>query len=354
MFALYVTANCCVHTSVCFTSLSRTEKLLSKQVLDLGWSRIACIENLELFTHLHELYLQHNDITEIEGLECCTELRLLSLNNNRIARIENLQHLSKLVLLDLADNAISSCEPAALPRSLLMLDLRNNQCVDNADQQQQLVQHLPALQQLNGDSVRSSNQHADSDDEHAAAADYLHLSITVAEDDGSSRTVTLEFHREALISECASMAEKFCRQHELHGEEQALLSEMQSAQNSSQKARSAGGHTLRNSPAPTSAAAPKHTAGDSASSGSSSASSSSSMQGSRKGRSGEQKLAAMDELRSAQLQLMQESEAMLLKLCTVAAAITALSLADCVLPQLAELLICISANVLSIGHTLAG
>jgi Leucine-rich repeat len=258
---------------------------------------------------LHELYLQHNDITEIEGLECCTELRLLSLNNNRITRIENLQHLSKLVLLDVADNAISSCEPAALPRSLLMLDLRNNQCAEDAEQQQQLIQYLPALQQLNGDSVRSSNQHADSDEEHAAAADYLHLSITVDEDDGSSRKVTLEFHREASISECENIAEKFCRQHELHGEEQALLSEMQSAQTSAQKARSTGGRSLRNNPDHTTAAAPKHTAGDTAGSGSKSA-----VQGSSSSsRSGEQKLAAMEELRSAQLQLMQESEAMLIK-----------------------------------------
>jgi Leucine-rich repeat len=297
----------CLHACVCFTSLKRTEKLLSRQVLDLGWSRIACIENLELFTHLNELYLQHNDIAEIEGLECCTELRLLSLNNNRITRVENLQHLSKLVLLDLADNAINSCEPAALPRSLLMLDLRKNQCAEDAEQQQLLVQHLPALQQLNGDSVRSSNQHADSDDEHAASADYLQLSISVEEDDGSSRTVTLEFHREASVSECASIAEKFCRQHELHGEEQALLSEMRAAQTSAQKARSAGEHSLRNSPDPTNAA-PKHTAGETASSSSSSA-----VQGGSSSRSGEQKLAAMEELRSAQLQLMQESEAMLLK-----------------------------------------
>jgi Leucine-rich repeat len=278
-------------------------------VLDLGWSRIACIENLELFTHLNELYLQHNDIAEIEGLECCTELRLLSLNNNRITRVENLQHLSKLVLLDLADNAISSCEPAALPRSLFMLDLRDNQCADDAEQQQQLVQHLPALQQLNGDSVRSSNQHADSDDEEHAAADYLQLTITVDEDDGSSRRVTLEFHRHASASECESTAAKFCREHELHGEEQPLLSEMHAAQASAQKARSTGGHSLRNDPAHTTSAAtaPKHTAGETASS------SSGVMRGSSSNRSGEQKLAAMEELRSAQLQLMQESAVMLLK-----------------------------------------
>lgn len=74
----------------------RAADLLKVEVLRLDWQRIASIQNLDIFTHLRELYLQHNRIHVIEELDTLRNLEFLALGSNRIRRLENLRHLRKV------------------------------------------------------------------------------------------------------------------------------------------------------------------------------------------------------------------------------------------------------------------
>lgn len=66
------------------------------EVLRLDWRRISSIENLDSFTGVRELYLQHNRIQVIEELDTLRNLEFLALGSNRIRRLENLRHLRKV------------------------------------------------------------------------------------------------------------------------------------------------------------------------------------------------------------------------------------------------------------------
>lgn len=78
------------------TSTRRASDLLKVEVLRLDWQNIAIIQNLDIFTHLRELYLQHNRIDVIEELDALRSLEFLALGSNRIRRLENLRHLDKV------------------------------------------------------------------------------------------------------------------------------------------------------------------------------------------------------------------------------------------------------------------
>ncbi|GLE01770.1 hypothetical protein PINS_up010608 [Pythium insidiosum] len=69
------------------------DSLLQKKVLRLDWMNVCKIENLDAFTHIQELYLQHNVIEEIEGLDDHHKLTFLALGGNRIRAVQNLRHL---------------------------------------------------------------------------------------------------------------------------------------------------------------------------------------------------------------------------------------------------------------------
>lgn len=64
-------------------------------MLRLDWQRISTIENLDVFTNVRELYLQHNRIQSIDELDALISLEFLALGSNRISRLENLRHLKK-------------------------------------------------------------------------------------------------------------------------------------------------------------------------------------------------------------------------------------------------------------------
>lgn len=76
----------------------RASDLLKVEVLRLDWQRIPSIQNLDIFTNLRELYLQHNRIQVIEDLDTLRSLEFLALGSNHIRRFENLRHLSKVSL----------------------------------------------------------------------------------------------------------------------------------------------------------------------------------------------------------------------------------------------------------------
>lgn len=70
------------------------EALLQKKILRLDWLNIGKIENLDAFTHVQELYLQHNLIKRIENLDDHRQLTFLALGGNRIEQVEGLCHLT--------------------------------------------------------------------------------------------------------------------------------------------------------------------------------------------------------------------------------------------------------------------
>ncbi|KAJ0392257.1 hypothetical protein P43SY_002900 [Pythium insidiosum] len=114
------------------------DSLLQKKVLRLDWMNVCKIENLEAFTHIQELYLQHNVIEEIEGLDDHNELTFLALGGNRIRTVQNLRHLPKLKFLDLSNNCIEDFDIQEFPPSLVILRLAGNP----------FVRHMPAYAHL--------------------------------------------------------------------------------------------------------------------------------------------------------------------------------------------------------------
>lgn len=80
------------------TFYPRAEELLNIEVLRLDWQNIVRIDNLDTFTYVRELYLQHNRIEVIEELDSLSNLEFLALGSNRIRRLENIRHLTKVAL----------------------------------------------------------------------------------------------------------------------------------------------------------------------------------------------------------------------------------------------------------------
>ena len=88
------------------------------------------IQNLEIFEHLENLYLQYNKIIEIgQGLAMNVNLVFLALHGNQLKRVEGLSHLRRLAFLDLSNNLIEdlpdvkSCLPC---ESMMILKLHGN------------------------------------------------------------------------------------------------------------------------------------------------------------------------------------------------------------------------------------
>ncbi|OQS07953.1 leucine-rich repeat-containing protein 46 isoform X1 [Thraustotheca clavata] len=144
------------------------ENLLKRSVLRLDWLNVSKIENLDAFTHIRELYLQHNLIAVIENLEFHLNLSFLALAHNRITRIENINRLPHLKFLDVSYNQIEELDLDELPQSLLVLRVTGNPWADSRDNYAQICfDHLPNLLQCDGyrrnDPARLSPTHLHSD-----------------------------------------------------------------------------------------------------------------------------------------------------------------------------------------------
>uniref|UniRef100_K3WS91 U2A'/phosphoprotein 32 family A C-terminal domain-containing protein n=1 Tax=Globisporangium ultimum (strain ATCC 200006 / CBS 805.95 / DAOM BR144) TaxID=431595 RepID=K3WS91_GLOUD len=114
------------------------EALLQKKILRLDWLNIGRIENLDAFTHIQELYLQHNLIEVIENLDDHHELTFLALGGNRIEKVEGLRHLTNLKFLDLSNNCIEDFDICEFPESLMILRLAGNP----------FIRHMPSLRTI--------------------------------------------------------------------------------------------------------------------------------------------------------------------------------------------------------------
>lgn len=103
-------------TSISITLIRKThddfsiDNVESLSVIRLDNQGINCIDNLEVFSHIRELYLSNNEIEMIENIDFLDNLEFLDLSNNRIT----------------SQNLITSI--ALLPQNLKTLNLANNPC----------------------------------------------------------------------------------------------------------------------------------------------------------------------------------------------------------------------------------
>ena len=132
---------------------------MAMNVLRLEWQNIKCIENLDFFTNLTDLYLQHNQINVIENLDVCSQLKFLALANNRISSVQNISHLRKLQFLDLAENRIDRLDYQELPANLIVLKMNLNGCCLQSSYRPLVVKQLLKLQSLDDDVVVRADEH---------------------------------------------------------------------------------------------------------------------------------------------------------------------------------------------------
>ena len=95
------------------TGLKEIENLENQEQLEhleIYQGSIACIRNISHLSRLTVLDLSFNKITKIEGLNSLVNLEKLYLSSNDISVIENIDKLTKLKVLELGSNFISSIE----------------------------------------------------------------------------------------------------------------------------------------------------------------------------------------------------------------------------------------------------
>ncbi|CAM9689585.1 unnamed protein product [Ectocarpus sp. 4 AP-2014] len=210
----------------------RAADLLKVEVLRLDWQRIASIQNLDIFTHLRELYLQHNRIHVIEELDTLRNLEFLALCSNRIRRLENLRHLRKLQVLDLSANVIEDFDTQELPPALVILNLSSNPCCLDPDFRQRVISCLPGLMALDEVPVVRSSQAAGveeckgtiednqlplEDDREDENGGVVTLYVTV-HSDGQSHIAPFHFSPTGNTAQQLQLASRFCTENGLHGD----------------------------------------------------------------------------------------------------------------------------------------
>ncbi|CAM9875888.1 unnamed protein product, partial [Scytosiphon promiscuus] len=207
----------------------RASDLLRRKVLRLDWQGIESISNLDIFTHLRELYLQHNRIQVIEELETLVNLEFLALGSNSIRRLENLRHLRKLQVLDLSNNMIGDIDTQELPPALVIMNLADNPCCGDPDFRRRITSSLLGLVTLDGVAVErwshpaGVGEYKGSTEEHQLALggktddDYggsvvLHVSVLSGSE---CSIVPFRFSAAGNVEELAS---RFCTENSLHGD----------------------------------------------------------------------------------------------------------------------------------------
>ncbi|CAM9972148.1 unnamed protein product, partial [Pylaiella littoralis] len=222
----------------------RASDLLKIEVLRLDWQNIATIQNLDTFTNLRELYLQHNRIDVIEELDTLKSLEFLALGSNRIRRVENLHHLAKLQVLDLSDNMIEDVDMQELPNTLVIFNLASNPCCSDPGLRQRVIFSLPGLMVLDEERVQRSSglagvEECEGPDERTCStrplqderqgdkSDAVTLYVTVHSGD-ESKIVPLCF---SPLGNTAQLARCFCADNGLDYDsaKETLVSQMEEA-----------------------------------------------------------------------------------------------------------------------------
>ncbi|XP_068119215.1 leucine-rich repeat-containing protein 46 isoform X2 [Hyperolius riggenbachi] len=154
-----------------------SEALRHLRTVRLDREEITTLGNMESINQAHSLYLQENEIKKIENVDILKNLRFLSLSGNRIEKIQNLNGLNNLKFLDLSHNLIKTLEAGELPKTLLILDLTGNPCTKIKDYRQQVLEALPLLQELDGETMKEmDNQDSFSDGDSSNSDDESLLS----------------------------------------------------------------------------------------------------------------------------------------------------------------------------------
>ncbi|XP_069809356.1 leucine-rich repeat-containing protein 46 isoform X2 [Dendropsophus ebraccatus] len=150
----------------------RSQPLLHLHTVRLDREGITVLKNLEMVKEVQSLYLQENQIKKIENLDVLKNLRFLSLSWNRVEEIQNLRGLTSLQFLDISHNLIKRLDASELPQSLLILDLTGNSCTKAKEYKQQILEALPFIQKLDGETVRDSlSDDEDEEEEDGSISD---------------------------------------------------------------------------------------------------------------------------------------------------------------------------------------
>jgi hypothetical protein len=75
-------------TNTFSTEEDEIDFILKQSVLRLDWLNLGQIENLEVFSQVEELFLQHNRIQKIENFEDLFKIRFLALAGNQIRKVK--------------------------------------------------------------------------------------------------------------------------------------------------------------------------------------------------------------------------------------------------------------------------
>lgn len=115
------------------------------------------------------LRLNNLDITKIDNLEIVSHISELYLSNNKIELIENIEFLSQLKLLDLSNNKITSKALkqtiSRLPSSLETLILINNPCCSDEIILSEFQEYYPHLGIVVGIDESESDEDQSNDEE---------------------------------------------------------------------------------------------------------------------------------------------------------------------------------------------
>ncbi|OQR94281.1 hypothetical protein ACHHYP_01534 [Achlya hypogyna] len=217
------------------------EQLLSRRTLRLDWLNIGKIENLDVFTHIRELYLQHNAISAIENLDFHTNLEFLALAHNCITKVRGgLFHsspASDLKFLDLANNQIAELSLDELPPSLRVLRLAGNPWAEaRADYAALCFDHLPHLevhssaqrpmsaQCRSATTTRETCQLRTARRKDTAPATLSSCRAPVGSRRGAAHRLTVEFDVATPRDEIKKQKERLSEEHtaKVHGLHQAL------------------------------------------------------------------------------------------------------------------------------------
>ena len=116
------------HNSI--SNISALAGLTNLILLDLGNNAIADISPIAGLTNLTDLWLDRNSISDISAIAGLTNLEFLDLGNNAIADISPITGLTNLTDLWLYHNSIADISPVKRLTNLTFLDLWNNSISD--------------------------------------------------------------------------------------------------------------------------------------------------------------------------------------------------------------------------------
>ncbi|XP_067825300.1 leucine-rich repeat-containing protein 46-like [Heptranchias perlo] len=220
-----------------------TEALANLMTIRLDRENIGTLGNFECLGDAYNLYLQQNQIKKIENLELLHNLRFLTLAANRIQKVENLKCLQKLGFLDLSNNQIEQLDPGEFPESLIILNMTGNDCTKQEGYREQVTRALPALQQLDGNSVQRRKDPNEAGEENGEAGD---VNVSESEEDTEEQYDTESEKEDSLPEISVSLGkvneffaeihkEMVCRSHqrkkEAENDHKSRLNELQEIRN---------------------------------------------------------------------------------------------------------------------------